>query len=364
MFAGKIVFAGGNFGDYNIFIYDLSSQKLTQLTSDDAWNDYPRFSPDASKIAFASTRGDKQGIWIMNADGSDAKLLTAGLKWADFPAWSPDGKEIAFVSNEYFQEDIFALNLESGEIRRLTKNDGADFYPDWSPDGKSIAFSSERGNHQDIYILDLTTLEEKRITTHPGPDTSPAFSPDGKKVAFVSQRPDQNKKFEFTRSFLDFFQGSDHLDIWTADLATGNLKQMTTNRGVDRNVRWSPDGKTLVYTSSSVDKADARIMFCDLDTDVITPLKFDSGMVKRELERTFIADMNKPLPANLPPFQETGMDKLLESTGEKMLSGAGRVTPKIAKNFLTKCGQKYEQKCEQVEIDRINTITTRHLDWK
>jgi Tol biopolymer transport system component len=364
MFEGKLVFAAGNFGDYNIFLYDLRSQQLTQLTSDDAWNDYPRFSPDASKIAFASTRGDKQGIWIMNVDGSDAKLVTDKLKWADFPAWSPDGKEIAFVSTEFFQEDIFALNVESGEIRRLTKNDGADFYPDWSPDGKSIAFSSERGTHQDIYILDLATLEEKRITTHAGPDTSPAFSPDGKKVAFVSQRPDQNKGFEFTRSFLDFFHGSDHLDIWTVDLDGGNLKQMTTNRGVDRNVRWSPDGKTLVYTSSSVDKADARIMFCDCDTDKITPLQFDASMVKRELERTFVADMNKPLPADLPPFQETGMGKLLEVTGEKMVSVAERMTPDKATNFLIKFGQKHQQKCEQVEIDRINTITTRHLDWK
>jgi len=72
MFEGKLVFAAGDFGDYDIFLYDLSSKKLTQLTSGEAWNDYPRFSPDARKIAFGSTRSGKQEIWIMNADGSDA----------------------------------------------------------------------------------------------------------------------------------------------------------------------------------------------------------------------------------------------------------------------------------------------------
>ena len=125
MLEGTLVFAAGNFGDYNIFLYDFSAGKLMQLTSGIAWNDYPRFSPDAKKIAFGSTRSGKQEIWLMNVDGSGAESLTAGLKWADFPTWSPDGKEIAFVSNEYFQEDLFALNLETLKIR-LVGN--ADYY--------------------------------------------------------------------------------------------------------------------------------------------------------------------------------------------------------------------------------------------
>jgi len=353
MFEGKLVFAAGNFGDYDIFLYDLSSKKLTQLTSGEAWNDYPRFSPDARKIAFGSTRSGKQEIWIMNADGSDAKSLTSGLKWADFPTWSPDGKEIAFVSDEYFQVDLFALNIETGKRRRLTTNDGFDCYPDWSPDGKQIAFSSQRGSHQDIYTFDLETLEEKRITTHPGPDTSPVFSPDGKKVAFVSQRPDQHREFGFMHSLGDFFYGHDHLDIWTVELATGNLRQMTTNRGVDRNVRWSPDGKYLAYTSSSVDKADAKIMFCEYDTGKITPLRIDEGMVRRELERPFVADQNKPVTGTFP---ESNLNQRLERIGQKTLPGIERFTPEAVKKLLAKY--------EQLEIDRVNPITARYLDWK
>jgi Tol biopolymer transport system component len=356
MFAGKLVFAAGNVGDYDIFLYDMISGKLTQLTSDTAWNDYPRFSPDASKIAFGSTRSGKQEIWTMNPDGSCAKSLTSGLKWADFPTWSPDGKEIAFVSNEYFQMDLFSLHLETGKLSRLTDNDNFDCYPDWSPDGKQIAFSSQRGSHQDIYTLDLATLEERRITTHPGPDTSPAFSPDGTKIAFVSQRPDQNRAFELMRSFWDFFYGNNHLDIWTVDLATGSLRQMTTNRGVDRNVRWSPDGKYLAYTSSAVDRADAQIMFCEYGTDKITPLKFDESMVKHELERPFLDDLNKPLPPNLPPLQEGAIDDLLYKMGTKMLPAIEKNTPAAVKELLGKY--------KQLEIDSVNPITARYLDWK
>jgi Tol biopolymer transport system component len=356
MFHGKLVFAAGNFGDFDIFLYDFGANKLTQLTSDEAWNDYPRFSPDAQQIVFGSTRSGKQEIWIMNADGSDAKSLTSELKWADFPTWSPDGTEIAFVSNEYFQVDLFALHLETGKLRRLTTNDGFDCYPDWSPDGRQIAFSSQRGIHQDIYVLDLETLQETQITSHAGPDTSPAFSPDGTKIAFVSQRPDQNHDFDFMRSFWDFFYGNRRLDIWTVELATGNLKQMTTNRGVDRNVRWSPDSKYLVYTSSAVDKSDARVLFRECETGKITPLRFDESVVRRELERPFLANLNKPPDPNLPPLSEGKLDEILEKMGTRMLPTIDRTTPNALKNLL--------EKYKQWEIDRIHPITARYLDWK
>jgi Tol biopolymer transport system component len=351
---GKLVFAAGTVGDYDIYLYDLTANNLTQLTADTAWNDYPRFSPDATKIAYGSTRSGKQEIWLMNADGTDAKSLTANLKWADFPTWSPDGNEIAFVSNEYFQMDLFTLQLGTGKLYRLTDDDHFDCYPDWSPDGKTVAFSSQRGAHQDIYTLDLETREEKRITAHPGPDTSPAFSPDGTKVAFVSQRPDQ--KFEFMNALEDFFFGSQYLDIWTAEVATGNVKQMTTNRGVDRNVRWSPDGKCLAYTSSSSDRADPQVMILECATGKATPLRFDKAVVRREVERPFLAELNKPPDPNLPPLQQGKLDQKLENLGQKMMPSIQRMTPAMVNELMGKY--------RQWVIDGTFPIAARYLDWK
>jgi Tol biopolymer transport system component len=364
--AGKLIFAAGNVGDYDIFLYDLNCGKLAQLTSDTAWNDYPRFSPDASKIAYGSTRSGKQEIWLMNADGSGGRSLTAGLKWADFPTWSPDGKEIAFVSNEYFQMDLFSLQLETGKLTRLTNNDNFDCYPDWSPDGKYIAYSSQRGAHQDIYIVDLKTLEEKRMTSHPGPDTSPSFSPDGTKIAFVSHRPNQNHEFEFVHSLSDFFHGNEHLDIWTADLATGNLRQMTTNRGVDRNSRWSPDGKYLAYTSASVDKTDARIMLCEYDTDKNSPLQLDETMMQRELERPFLDDLknfNKPLTPEQLAMSDGKMGDLEYKLGLKMLPHIDSNSPGWERK-LKEILDKYTDKLRQRVADKIHPVTVRYLDWK
>jgi TolB protein len=65
------------------------------ITTTNARDDYPAWSPDGKQIAFSRTPpdpGSQPYIWVMNANGSDQKALTTG--WA--PAWSPDGNQIAF----------------------------------------------------------------------------------------------------------------------------------------------------------------------------------------------------------------------------------------------------------------------------
>ncbi|MBI1877009.1 MAG: PD40 domain-containing protein, partial [Chloroflexi bacterium] len=80
MVSGKIVFASGNFGDYDIFLLDLDTQQLSQLTAGPYWNDYPRLSPNASQIAFTSNRSGKQEIWLMNSDGTEPRSVTPQLQ--------------------------------------------------------------------------------------------------------------------------------------------------------------------------------------------------------------------------------------------------------------------------------------------
>jgi dipeptidyl aminopeptidase/acylaminoacyl peptidase len=62
--------------------------------------------------------------------------------------WSPDGKEILFVSNhepntdEFLNYDIFAVKVADGVIRRLVASESCEYAPRWSPDGKSILYSA------------------------------------------------------------------------------------------------------------------------------------------------------------------------------------------------------------------------------
>jgi TolB protein len=303
------------------------------LTSGPYWNDYPRLSPDAGRIAFTSNRSGKQEMWLMNSDGSDPRSLTPQLPAAHSPAWSPDGQSLAFISNQYAQDDLFTLHLASGEIKRLTSHDGYDGYPDWSPDGKKIAYASQRGDNQDIYLIDVETLAEERITSHPAPDTAPAFSPDGQHLAFVSERPDAKEGRRFMKSLWDFFYGDDDLDIWLIELGSGKLRQLTTNRGADRHVRWSPDGRYVVFTNSSAQDVATRLMLCEIETGIISPFEVDRDMLNMELRGS----------------QEirvlTKSDPLLD-----------KITPEALDEIYRKIGQQ--------ALDRTYYATERYIDWR
>lgn len=310
MLKGHIAFASGATADYDIFIFDLESKELKQLTSDHFWNDYPRISPDKREIAFVSNRSGKQEIWLMDVNGENLRSVTPKISWAHAPTWAPDGKQIAFSSVENEKSGIYAVELTTGEVRRLTTNDGVDSYPDWSPKGDLIAFASCRSINQDICLVNVNTLEMQRVTSHPAPDFSPAFSPDAKKIAFVSQRSDA-ERFKFLHEIQDIFLGDEDMDVWVGDLETGDIHQITTNRGVDRNVRWSPDGDELLFTSAHRNSLDERIMMCELVADRIYEFPLQQDLMDAELERGIdmraLTQMNPRVDRFTPSFVQTGL---------------------------------------------------------
>jgi len=63
-------------GNYNIFILEVATQGLTQLTFGAGRNEHPSWGPGGRHIVFCSNRGGSNQIWSMLADGSQAKQLT------------------------------------------------------------------------------------------------------------------------------------------------------------------------------------------------------------------------------------------------------------------------------------------------
>jgi TolB protein len=75
-------------GNYDIYVMDVASHKILELTRDSGRNERPAWAPDGRHLVFESTRSGTRQIWTMLADGTAAhQLTTSGHN--ESPNWSP-----------------------------------------------------------------------------------------------------------------------------------------------------------------------------------------------------------------------------------------------------------------------------------
>ena len=114
-------------------------------------------------------------IYVYDLRTQNLQQLTFGDYDDSEPTWSPDDRQVAFVSNRNadgtYDTDIWITNVEKGgEPTKLTKNRGADSSPQWHPDGASILTRSAKPDSYDNYAvshlsrIDLATGKQTWLT--------------------------------------------------------------------------------------------------------------------------------------------------------------------------------------------------------
>ncbi|MFI1004696.1 amidohydrolase family protein [Streptomyces galbus] len=145
-------------------------------------------SPDGTGLVI-----EVQGVlWSLPRSGGTATALTAPDLEPTRPAWSPDGSAIAFCAYRGGGFHVWTMAPDGAHPRRLTSGPWDDRGVSWSPDGTRIAFASERGgdpvrgSSYDIWTVDVAGGELTRLTSRPDvEDYDPAWHPDGDRVLFV-----------------------------------------------------------------------------------------------------------------------------------------------------------------------------------
>jgi Tol biopolymer transport system component len=111
-----------------------------------------------------------------------------------------------------------------------TLGDAGDFWAlEFSPDRKNVAVS-RLGPNNDIWIFDTARGLPTRFTFSPAEERNPVWSPDGRSIVYSS---DARSQFDLYRKLAD---GTGNEELLYAD---GTLKVPAS---------WSPDGKLLMYS--------------------------------------------------------------------------------------------------------------------
>ncbi|HTT66771.1 MAG TPA: BamA/TamA family outer membrane protein [Gemmatimonadales bacterium] len=135
---------------------------------------HPSWSPDGRYVAFAALSGGLTDLYLYDLETDSLRQLTHDA-YADLePAWSPDGRKLAFVTDR-FSTDLRTLvpgNYRLALMDPFTDSitplpsfpDGKNIDPQWSPDGASIYFLSDRTGITNIYKLDVATGRQSQVT--------------------------------------------------------------------------------------------------------------------------------------------------------------------------------------------------------
>ncbi|HEY7304521.1 MAG TPA: S9 family peptidase [Bryobacteraceae bacterium] len=255
----------------------------------------PEVSSDGKWVAYTVSSADKEDdkevshIWMTSWDGLQSVQLTYGNESGSSPRWSPDGKYLSFVSSRPGKakgSQIWIMDRRGGEARQLTHlKDYTISGHEWSPDSKKLLLVLEEKlqpdtenakpgsdekpkppkpvvidryhfkedivgylgpKHNHIYTFDIATGKLDQVTKGDFDETEAVWSSDGNRIAFISKQDKDPDRTENT-------------DVFVVDAhPNSTARRLTTNPGPDNGrLAWSPDGKLIAYLQGLAPKYSA-----------------------------------------------------------------------------------------------------------
>jgi dipeptidyl aminopeptidase/acylaminoacyl peptidase len=283
-----------------IWVTPVSGAGARQYTRGEKSSTAPEWSPDGKTLAFLSDREKdaERQVWMMPSDGGEAWAVTSHKGGISGFHFSPDGKQLVFLATDQPNKDeeerkkvkddtilidrdlkmahLWLFNIEKKEEKRISEGDFTVSDPQWSPDGTHITYTTrptpkaDDGSLSEVWVVNLSSGDKKKIEDTPASSDSARWSPDGKWIAYTGS-PDPS--------------GVSTSYVYLVSSTGGTPKQLTAKFDLNAGTPvWSRDGKTI-YFSANVLEAN-EIFSADVVTGTVTQVSKSGGSIN-------LADISK-----------------------------------------------------------------------
>src|SRR5579864_5056421 len=213
-------------------LWRLRDGKVTEIWKgvDGALLETPAVSPDGGRVAIVLRRSGKHQLHLLSSDGAELQPIAEGMVPQGSSCWSPDGRWILTGGSDAAGPGLFKIPLDGGSLIRLVN--GPALNPVWSPDGSLIVYA---GTNVRTFAPLL------------------AVRPDGtsfKLPEIILRRLGERVRFTPDGKSLIYMQGLlVSQDFWLLDLASMKPRPLTRlqNRATMRTFDVTSDGKQIVF---------------------------------------------------------------------------------------------------------------------
>jgi tricorn protease len=232
----RVYFVSERTGRGNLFVYDLATKatrQLTQFTEFDV--KFPSLGPDAIvfeqagqvwRLDLKTERSAPVSIRVQEDFVTRRPALQSVARWTQGVELSPDGQRATVVA----RGDVFTVPAKNGPTRNLTQSPGVhERSATWSPDGRWVAYLSDASGEFELYVQ---AQDGKSPATKLTSDADtyyflPRWSPDSKQLAWADR---------LSR-------------LRVVDVESKKITSVATNpAGIIRDFAWSPDSQWITWT--------------------------------------------------------------------------------------------------------------------